>query len=84
MQELRSAGAELTFVEYEHGDTADKKELSLLLEKATEGDPIITTEVSRLSRSTKQLCEIIDTIQCRQPPGTFPPFSSGTTPHTRA
>ncbi len=63
VRELRSAGAELTFVEYEHGDTADKKELSLLLEKAAAGDTIITTEVSRLSRSTKQLCEIIDTIQ---------------------
>ncbi len=63
VRELRSAGAELTFVEYEHGDTADKKELSLLLEKAEAGDTILTTEVSRLSRSTKQLCEIIDTIQ---------------------
>ncbi len=63
VRELRAAGAELLFVEYEHGDTADKKELSLLLEKAGAGDTIITTEVSRLSRSTKQLCEIIDTIQ---------------------
>ncbi len=48
---------------HEHRYTADKKDLSLLLEKASAGDTIITTEVSRLSRSTKQLCEIIDTIQ---------------------
>ncbi len=66
VRELRSAGAELVFVEYEHGDADHKKELSLLLEKAAEGDTIITTEVSRLSRSTKQLCEIIDTIQKRK------------------
>ena len=30
---------------------------------ATAGDTIITLEVSRLSRSTQQLCEIIDTIR---------------------
>ena len=63
VRELKAAGAESLFVEYEHGDADDKKQLVLLLERATPGDTIITTEVSRLSRSTKQLCEIIDRIQ---------------------
>mgnify|MGYP000000067265 CR=1 FL=1 len=63
VRELKAAGAECLFVEYEHGDANDKKQLTLLLERATVGDTIITTEVSRLSRSTKQLCEIIDRIQ---------------------
>ena len=63
VRELKAAGAESLFVEYEHGDTDEKKQLSLLLEQARPGDTIITTEVSRLSRSTKQLCEIIDRIQ---------------------
>ena len=63
VRELKAAGAESLFVEYEHGDTDEKKQLSLLLEQASPGDTIITTEVSRLSRSTKQLCEIIDRIQ---------------------
>ncbi len=63
VRELKSAGAESFFVEYEHGDADDKKQLTLLLERAASGDTIITTEVSRLSRSTKQLCEIIDRIQ---------------------
>lgn len=63
VRELKAAGAESLFVEYEHGDADDKKQLSLLLEKATTGDTIITTEVSRLTRSTKQLCELIDRIQ---------------------
>ena len=63
VRELKTAGAESLFVEYEHGDADDKKQLALLLERATPGDTIITTEVSRLSRSTKQLCEIIDRIQ---------------------
>ena len=63
VRELKAAGAESLFVEYEHGDADEKKQLSLLLEQASPGDTIITTEVSRLSRSTKQLCEIIDRIQ---------------------
>ena len=40
-----------------------KKNLQLLLESAEAGDTIITLEVSRLSRSTKQLCSIIDIIK---------------------
>ena len=35
----------------------------MLLELAKEGDTIITLEVSRLSRSTQQLCELIDIIR---------------------
>lgn len=63
VRELKAAGAESLFIEYEHGDADDKKELSLLLAESRPGDTILTTEVSRLSRSTKQLCDIIDTIQ---------------------
>ena len=51
---------------YEHGDTKTKKELQRLLELALEltktGDTIITLEVSHLSRSTQQLCELIEII----------------------
>ena len=35
----------------------------MLLENVQHGDSIITLEVSRLSRSTQQLCEIIDVIR---------------------
>ena len=52
VRKLKGAGVEGLFVEYEHGDADNKKELSLLLEQAGTGDTIITTEVSRLSRST--------------------------------
>lgn len=62
-RELKAAGAEQIFLEYEHGDTAIKEQLASLLEQAKEGDTIITLEVSRLARSTKQLCEIIDTVK---------------------
>ena len=60
VRELKQAGAERIFLEYEHGDAAVKCQLSSLLEQAEEGDTIITLEVSRLARSTKQLCEIIE------------------------
>ena len=63
VRELKQAGAESIFLEYEHGDAAVKCQLSSLLEQAKEGDTIITLEVSRLARSTKQLCEIIETVK---------------------
>lgn len=63
IRELKAAGAQEVFFEYEHGDAAVKQQLNLLLETAQPGDTIITLEVSRLSRSTQQLCEIINTIK---------------------
>jgi len=63
VRELKTAGAEEIFLEYEHGDSVIKQQLSSLLEQSNEGDTIITLEVSRLARSTKQLCEIIDIVR---------------------
>ena len=63
IKELKAAGADEVVFEYEHGDARTKKELNLLLELAQAGDTIITLEVSRLSRSTQQLCELIDIIR---------------------
>lgn len=65
VRELKQAGAEDIFLEYEHGDAAVKCQLSSLLEQAQPGDTIITLEVSRLARSTKQLCEIIEIIKAK-------------------
>lgn len=62
-RELKAAGAEKIFLEYEHGDSAIKEQLSLLLESAAAGDTILTLEVSRLARSTKQLCDIIEKVR---------------------
>ena len=65
VRELKTAGAEKIFLEYEHGDSAVKEQLSLLLEQAEAGDTILTLEVSRLARSTKQLCDIIETVKAK-------------------
>ena len=66
VRELKQAGSERIFLEYEHGDAAVKCQLSSLLEQAEEGDTIITLEVSRLARSTKQLSEIIEVIRAKR------------------
>lgn len=66
IRELKEAGAEQVFFEYEHGDSEKKKELSALFENALSGDTIITPEVSRLARSTKQLCDIIEIVRKKQ------------------
>ena len=63
VRELKSAGAKEIFLEYEHGDSAVKEQLSALLEQVKAGDSILTLEVSRLARSTKQLCEVIEQIR---------------------
>lgn len=65
VRELKAAGAEEIFLEYEHVDAAVKQQLSSLLEQAQPGDTIYTLEVSRLARSTKQLCEIIETVKSK-------------------
>lgn len=62
-RELKKHGAEKVWLEYEHGDAASKEQQALILETARPGDTIVTLEVSRLARSTKQLCEIIDIIR---------------------
>jgi len=63
VRELKAAGADEVIFEYEHGDAKVKKNLYMLLEMAEAGDTIITMEVSRLSRSTQQLCEILDIVK---------------------
>ncbi|MBQ9944050.1 MAG: recombinase family protein [Clostridia bacterium] len=63
VRELKAAGAETIITEREHGDARIKQNLDMLLETMKEGDTLITLEVSRLSRSTQQLCEIINTIK---------------------
>lgn len=46
--------------EYESGTKEDRTELKKLLAVIKERDTILATEVSRITRSTKQLCDIIE------------------------
>ena len=63
VRELKAAGAEEIFIEYEHGDSKIKSQQAAMLDQAKAGDTITVLEVSRLARSTQQLCEIIERIQ---------------------
>lgn len=48
------------FFEYESGTKIDRERLKRLMNTVQTGDTIVATEVSRITRSTKQLCEIIE------------------------
>ena len=63
LRELKAEGAEEVYFEYEHGDSEVKQKQLALFDAVKEGDTIITLEVPRLARSTKQLCEIIEIVR---------------------
>lgn len=62
VRELKRQGAsdETIYLEYESGAKTDRAELHKLLSAVNSGDTVAATEVSRITRSTKQLCEIIE------------------------
>jgi DNA invertase Pin-like site-specific DNA recombinase len=66
-RELKAMGAtdETIFFEYESGAKVERAELNKLFNAVQQGDTIVTTEISRLTRSTRQLCDIIQDIQDR-------------------
>ena len=63
VRELKTAGADTLFLEYEHGDSKIKSQQEAMFAQAQAGDSILTLEVPRLARSTQQLCEIIDRVR---------------------
>ena len=67
VRELKQQGATDTtiYLEYESGMKTDRAELNKLLNIVKSGDTIIATEVSRITRSTKQLCDIIELAKDR-------------------
>lgn len=68
VRELKKQGAvdSSIYLEYESGTRIDRLELNRLLNVVKSGDTIITTEVSRITRSTKQLCEIVELAKERK------------------
>ena len=63
VRELKAAGAEEIFIEYEHGDSKIKSQQAAMFDQAAAGNTVIVLEVSRLARSTQQLCEIIECVR---------------------
>lgn len=62
VRDLKAMGADnqSIFLEYESCTNLNRVELNRLLKIITKGDSVVCTEVSIITRSTKQLCEIID------------------------
>ncbi|WP_026887708.1 recombinase family protein [Clostridium beijerinckii] len=66
VRELKKLGVtdkDNIYIEYESGMKVDRKELNRLLSVVSKGDTIVATEVSRITRSTKQLCDIIELVK---------------------
>lgn len=65
VRELKEMGATdaTIYKEYITGTKANKAELTKLLEIVSEGDTIVVTEISRFTRSTKQLCDMIEIVK---------------------
>ena len=61
-RELKQLGVEEKniYFEYESGAKVDRIQLNRLLDAIQAGDTVVATEVSRITRSTKHLCEIIE------------------------
>ncbi|MGE2643748.1 recombinase family protein, partial [Escherichia coli] len=59
---LEQAGCDVVYMEKETGTKRNRPELNRMLENLNEGDTVIFAELARASRSTKDLLEIVDTI----------------------
>ena len=68
VRELKQQGAadDTIYREYISGTKENRPELTKLLKAVKPGDTIIATEVSRITRSTKQLCDIIELAKARR------------------
>lgn len=64
--ELRTMGAEEIYHEYESGTVIHRPELEKLMARVAEGDTIVSTEVSRITRSVRQLCDFIETAKAKR------------------
>ena len=65
VMDLRELGAETIFYEYESGTKRERKELNRLLSIVKAGGSIIATELSRITKSTKDLIEIIEIAKAK-------------------
>lgn len=68
VRELKEKGAtdKTIYKEYESGMKENRAELAKLLDIVKAGDTVLATEVSRITRSTKQLCDVIELAKERQ------------------
>ena len=62
---LENIGAVKTFTEKVTGRKSDRSELLKMIDQLREGDVVVISELTRLSRSTKDLFAIVDMIKSK-------------------
>ena len=63
IRELRAAGATRIWTDYEHGDAVTKEQQEVMWETARPGDTIVVTEATRIARSVRQLCDVMEIVR---------------------
>ncbi|MDA1802802.1 recombinase family protein [Bacillus cereus group sp. BY6-1LC] len=63
IQQLKEQGCEVIYQEKTSGKTTKRKELQKMLSEMKEGDEIIVTELSRITRSLRDLFNLIEIFQ---------------------
>ncbi|EJV75230.1 MULTISPECIES: recombinase family protein [Bacillus cereus group] len=65
-QQLNEIGMDIIFEEKVSGATKDREQLQKMLEDIQEGDIIYITDLTRITRSTQDLFELIDNIRSKK------------------
>ncbi len=63
LQQLNEIGMDIIYQEKISGATVDRKELQRMLEELKPGDTIFVTDLTRITRSTKDLFSLIEQIR---------------------
>lgn len=66
LQQLNKIGMNIIYEEKVSGATKDREQLQNMLEDLQEGDTIYVTDLTRITRSTKDLFELIDYIRSKK------------------
>lgn len=66
IDQLNEVGCERIYMEKLTGTKLDRPELEKLIDQLRPGDTIVVSELSRLSRSVKDLFQIVDTIKKKE------------------
>ncbi|MDF2039861.1 recombinase family protein [Cytobacillus oceanisediminis] len=65
LKALKEAGAEYIYQEKVSGATSEREELQKMLEELNEGDTVIVSDLTRISRSTNDLFQLVELIKSK-------------------
>lgn len=63
LEQLKAVGCQKIFQEKVSGVKQDRPQLSLMLDYVREGDVVVCSKLDRIGRSTKNVLEIVETLQ---------------------